>query len=178
MNKFLLALSIFAVSAFLALVVGVSQAQAGNGPSVAPDPADCDELCDGVSDSCDGATTPCLCDTDPCEGTEGDDVICGSGSGEEIRASFGDDIVCGRGGNDTLLGGFGCDDLQGEGGMDTLQGGHCADSLDGGAAAEGDTCKGGFGADSFTGCDLSMSEGQPGDHRSQGECVSAGCGND
>ena len=54
MNKFLLVLSIFAVSAFLALTVGVSQALAGK-------PAPCAEICGSVSGACDGTDSSCFC---------------------------------------------------------------------------------------------------------------------
>ena len=172
MNKFLFVLSIFTVSAFLALTVGVSQALAGH-PSSAPTPVSCSTACNGAELDCDGTNDFCLCEEDDCFGTPGDDVMCGDGSDQVFHGGRGDDIICAAGGNDTLHGGWGCDDLQGEADDDTLRGGHCADSHQGGS--ESDTCKGGWGDDTFDSC--AATPGKTADHKSQGGCISTACGN-
>ena len=52
------------------------------------------------------------------QGTDDDDVICGSSGNNEIRAGDGDDTVYGGAGNDKMIGGAGDDTLDGEGGQD------------------------------------------------------------
>jgi hypothetical protein len=93
-------------------------------------------------------------------GTRGDDVIVGTGAGDEIRALAGDDVVCARGGaddarggpgSDTVLGEEGGDDLRGKTGGDDLDGGPGGDDLNGGAGT--DDCAGGGGGDSLVNCE-------------------------
>ena len=163
MNKFLLVLSIFAVSAFLALTVGVSQALAGLPPT-------CTIICAAVSGACDGTNDSCLCEVAECFGTSGPDWMCGDAKSQVFHGGRGDDIICGRAGDDTLHGGWGLDDLRGEDDNDTLHGGHCADILDGGdGGTNDDSCFGGWGDDSDTECE-SNKEGKDVDHKSQGNC--------
>jgi len=89
--------------------------------------------------------------------SEGDDVIYGSVTDDEIDGLGGDDILYGRQGNDTLLGGAGRDQLFGEDGDDVLDGGADGDALQGGAgddtlrAGPGDFegVSGGVGSDTY-----------------------------
>ena len=160
MRKFIYLAMVFVCFVFIYLVAFTSYVEAGGAPTT------CITTCDVV---CDGSAV--------CSGTDDDDIICGTSSGEEIRAGMGDDIVCGFGGNDTLKGGFGCDSLFGSEGDDDLLGGHCPDYFDGGEGYEvvGDTCLGGFGSDIFTvtgNCETS-DQGQTGNHKTQGNC--GGC---
>ncbi|MFN8159979.1 MAG: calcium-binding protein [Solirubrobacterales bacterium] len=74
-------------------------------------------------------------------GTNGDDVICGSGGGDTINARGGNDLVFGGSGGDTINGGAGRDDLRGEGGGDRVRGNAGPDTLDGRGGA--DTLAGG-----------------------------------
>ena len=185
MSKFLLALNIFAVSAFLAMVVGVSQAQAGTSPSEPPDRADCNNLCDITpATECPVMTAgKCACPDDGsiCNGTGGDDIICGTFHGQDILAGKGDDIVCAGDGADKVHGGRGCDDLQGEDGDDILHGCHCADRLTGHAVVATpttDDCYGNWGDDVFHNCGGIEKFGKTDDHKTKGECVSEGCRND
>jgi len=104
-----------------------------------------------------------------CNGTPGDDVICGDSGVNSISAGKGNDIVCGDDGGDTLRGGHGCDYLLGEGDDDTLQGGLCRDRLDGGLPTNADTCRAGWGMDAANvGCETVNNPGQPGDHPKSG----------
>ncbi len=52
------------------------------------------------------------------QGTDDDDVICGSWTDNEIRAGGGDDTVYGGDGRDKMIGGDGDDTMYGEGGQD------------------------------------------------------------
>ena len=101
------------------------------------------------------------------EGTDGDDVIAGTGEAERIEAGEGDDYVAGYEGDDALDGGDGADRLWGDGGDDTLDGGVGDDVLHGGddddlliggdgddllqGALGNDTMQGGPGADTLQG---------------------------
>ncbi|MGB7292947.1 MAG: hypothetical protein WBD99_12310 [Thermodesulfobacteriota bacterium] len=178
MSRLKIVLSIFAVSAFLALVVGISQAQAG----VAPAPVDCGAIVCDID--CPGGGADCF-------GTDGDDIICGSDDAESIFAGKGDDDVCAGDGNDVVHGGFGDDAINGEDGDDTIQGGwgddnmaggagddtilagRCDDAVDGGEGSEvaGDTCLGGWGLDIFTAdsCE-NEDQGQP-DQDNHANCM-------
>ena len=111
-------------------------------------------------------------------GTADNDLLLGSASYDEIRATQGDDCVVGgdandwlrgggqadvilgqegndrldgQGGRDTLYGGPGNDDLRGGGGRDTLYGDEGTDSLDGGNGT--DTCFGDTATDTFINCE-------------------------
>lgn len=87
-----------------------------------------------------------------CEGTKGDDVICGTDQPDFIKGSFGDDTICGGAGGDTILSGWGDDTVFGEGGGDFILSGHCNDTIDGGDDTE-TACQGGLGDDSISNCD-------------------------
>lgn len=65
-------------------------------------------------------------------GTAGDDVLNGSGAGEQLDGQAGNDQLNGLGGNDTLLGRDGADTLDGGDDDDVLFGGAGADELNGG----------------------------------------------
>ncbi len=51
-------------------------------------------------------------------GTEGADILVGTGIGERMDGRGGDDVVNGRAGNDTLCGGNGENSVNGDGGFD------------------------------------------------------------
>ena len=107
-------------------------------------------------------------------GTSGVDVIDGQGGSDTIRGLSGDDVICaGDGddtvdagsGHDTVFAGTGADRVEGSSGNDrllgeadndSLRGGSGADDLDGGApaAAPGDMCDGGSGADAAASCEV------------------------
>jgi Ca2+-binding RTX toxin-like protein len=70
------------------------------------------------------------------QGTQGNDVICGSAGADAINALGGNDLVFGRGGNDAIQGASGNDTLFGEAGDDLLQGGDGTDKADGGSGAD------------------------------------------
>jgi Ca2+-binding RTX toxin-like protein len=78
-------------------------------------------------------------------GTPGDDVICGSATGDDLGGGGGRDVLLGGGGNDRLSGGDGDDKLVGGDGDDQLVGGAGDDTLvgDGGT----DVAAGGTGSD-------------------------------
>ncbi len=160
----LLYLSMFVVS-FAFMYLGAYDAQAGgNGPTT----------CNGMN-----CTIFCydepggVCDGD--EGTDGNDVFCGSDYTDIQNGGSGLDLLCGYGGMDFLHGGHSCDGLfGGDGDYDILQGGHCPDYFSGGYGS-GDTCLGGWGLDVFTSsasCET-QDQGQETNHKSQGECL--GC---
>ena len=86
-----------------------------------------------AADKCNGA--PCTIECvgpEPCEGTDGDDVICGDDDGQTIFARAGNDIICAGDGNDIVFGGAGNDDIAGEGGNDMISGEEGNDSMAGG----------------------------------------------
>lgn len=102
------------------------------------------ELCPGFKDDSRNHVigTP---GPDNLDGTEGDDVICGLGSGDNLSGLSGDDLILGGLGPDTLKGGAdddtligfkGADDLQGGTGRDTVRGGNESDVMSGGAARD------------------------------------------
>jgi Ca2+-binding RTX toxin-like protein len=64
----------------------------------------------------------------PIAGTEGDDVLVGTGFGDIIDGLAGDDTLEGRGRGDTLYGGLGNDTLDGGAGDDYLVGGEGSDT--------------------------------------------------
>ncbi len=83
-------------------------------------------------------------------GTNGDDVIVGTGSRDTINGRFGNDVICGMGGNDNINGqeggdfidgGEGDDNLIGQMGDDFIHGGEGSDHINGGQG--NDTCVGG-----------------------------------
>lgn len=160
MRKFICSVMFFGWFAFIYLVGFSTQVQAG----AAPGPVDCSTIVCGIN--CPGAGADCF-------GTDGNDFICGSATGESIFAGKGADQVCAGGGNDVIHGGFGDDQINGEGDDDTIQGGwgddnlaggagddtildgRCDDTTDGGSGSEvaGDTCLGGLGDDAHTTCE-------------------------
>jgi len=182
MSKLIFSLMCVGFFAFFYLGVFSSNVEAGHvANSDAPGLVDCNlnAIC-GIDPptTCPIMTAGrCLCPgaSADCFGTAGDDIICGSNTGEEIFAGEGDDIVCAGGGADFLHGGWGCDDLQGEGGGDTLQGGHCADSHDGGSGT--DTCRGGWGDDTAINCNT-YKPGKTDDFKKHRGCISVICGNE
>lgn len=78
-------------------------------------------------------------------GTDGDEELIGTNSGDFIFALGGDDTVLGRNGKDMLYGGSGDDYINGGGGNDTLYGGAGDDILQGGKGS--DILHGGKGHD-------------------------------
>ena len=177
MSRLKIALSIFAVSAFLVLVIGISQARAGVVPNV-----DCSGCPGGIA--CPGGGASCF-------GTAGNDIICGSATVDVIFAGKGSDIVCAGNGADVIHGGYGDDDLDGEGGADEIfggwgedliqgggsddeiHGGRCADLIDG-EGGYGDECHGGRGTEgaSFDNCEQPIAGGDIGleDGDAGGQC--------
>jgi len=190
MRKFLFSLVSLSFFAVFYLVVFSSNVEAGlscpPNQSIAPTPVTCGVVCPAspvaicpalnASDTCNcpGASADCF-------GTDGDDIICGSDTGEEIFAGEGDDIVCAGDGDDILHGGWGCDDLQGEGDADDggigddLRGGHCADSLIGDTDDDADDCRGGWGADDIDECAGINKPGKTCDHKKDRGCDSSFC---
>lgn len=67
------------------------------------------------------------------EGTNGSEILNGTGGPDLIMAKDGSDIVNGNGGNDCIVGGAGGDDLRGGAGNDVILGGANGDSLNGNA---------------------------------------------
>ena len=85
-------------------------------------------------------------------GSEGNDVIRGSGAANVLDGRGGNDEIRGQGGDDRVLGGNGNDKLFGGFGRDVYQGGAGNDVLDAGneSTTEGDDFSGGSGADTIT----------------------------
>ncbi|HYD49268.1 MAG TPA: hypothetical protein VEB21_13010, partial [Terriglobales bacterium] len=83
------------------------------------------------------------------DGTDGNDLIYGSGVTDRIDAKEGDDAVVGRAGDDVVLGGGGDDTLDGMDGADNLDGGLGNDQVFGGEG--NDTLSGGEGIDFLSG---------------------------
>ena len=77
--------------------------------------------------------------------SDGDDVITGTGSADDISALAGDDIITGAAGDDTLDGAQGNDIVVGDGGLDQIRGGDDNDLLLGRGGA--DTVEGNAGND-------------------------------
>ncbi len=75
-------------------------------------------------------------------GTDGDDVIRGTGDRDGIHARRGDDVVLRSTGADLICGGKGADELNGGRGEDTLNGGEGVD-----------VCNGHQALDTFKGCE-------------------------
>ena len=82
-------------------------------------------------------------------GGDGNDIIEGNASANELYGQRGNDTLKGAGGADTLHGDWGDDQLQGEAGDDTLYGGDGGDTLYGGDNV--DTLYGGTGGDYLDG---------------------------
>ncbi|MPZ70457.1 MAG: hypothetical protein GEU71_13160 [Actinobacteria bacterium] len=70
------------------------------------------------------------------EGTNGDDVLNGTGAAERICGFGGNDVIHGRGGGDHVYGGLGSDAIFGNGGPDVIRGGRGNDEFYGGAGAD------------------------------------------
>ncbi|HET7009298.1 MAG TPA: hypothetical protein VFI11_00860 [Anaerolineales bacterium] len=93
-------------------------------------------------------------------------IVVGSGSldggsgNELILGSAGADTIRGRQGADCILGGAGGDDIQGNQDADVLLAGTGNDQLDGGNGPPGetDTCDGGAGTDTFSGCEVTLND--------------------
>ncbi len=83
------------------------------------------------------------------QGTDGDDVICGNNTVNDIKAGDGDDIVYGAGADDDIYGEKGDDTLYGENGQDFIRGGEGNDVLYGNG--ENDDVYGGPGNDKLYG---------------------------
>lgn len=79
------------------------------------------------------------------EGTNGDDVLQGTGAAERICGFGGNDVIHGRSGGDRVYGGLGNDVIFGNGGPDVIRGGRGNDDFYGGAGA--DTIHGDHGND-------------------------------
>jgi Ca2+-binding RTX toxin-like protein len=91
-------------------------------------------------------------------GTNGNDLLVGTGAADLINAGNGSDVVYGGNGDDAMNGGNGDDTLYGEAGNDVLDGGNGNDALDGGEGADqlaggngNDSLEGGAGNDSLSG---------------------------
>jgi Ca2+-binding RTX toxin-like protein len=94
-------------------------------------------------------------------GTQANDLILGSASGDSlggqngtdcIVGGDGDDSLRGLGDGDVLVGGAGNDDLRGGQGDDVIYGGDGDDDINGGNGT--DECFGGGGTDTFTRCEI------------------------
>src|SRR3990167_4031555 len=70
------------------------------------------------------------------EGTNGSEILNGTGGPDLIMAKGSSDIVNGNGGNDCIVGGTGGDDLKGGAGNDVILGGTDGDSLSGNAGQD------------------------------------------
>jgi Ca2+-binding RTX toxin-like protein len=70
------------------------------------------------------------------EGSDGADVITGSGLPDMILGEIGADVIAGGGGNDVIYGGDGADDINGGNGNDIIDGGIGADAMSGGAGTD------------------------------------------
>ncbi|MXQ11135.1 cadherin-like domain-containing protein [Microvirga makkahensis] len=84
-------------------------------------------------------------------GTDGDDVLLGTGCADIIEARAGNDLIDGRSGDDILEGGAGGDHIIGGAGDDIIRGGDGNDIVLGGAG--NDQISGGEGADRLFGDD-------------------------
>ncbi|MEM9012535.1 MAG: S8 family serine peptidase [Pseudomonadota bacterium] len=80
-----------------------------------------------------------------------DDLITGTGVGNDIEGGVGDDTILGGGGQDTVDAGGGADEVDGGNGLDMIVGGSGGDTLGGGAG--GDTIEGDNGNDVIFGDD-------------------------
>ena len=78
-------------------------------------------------------------------GTNGDDVINGTGSNNQFQGLGGDDTIEALGGHDILLGGTGADNLSGSGGDDIIDPGSESGGPDNTGVGNGDTVDGGGG---------------------------------
>ena len=121
MRKFIYLAMFFGCFAFIYLVAFSTQVKAGHIVcpdcySLCPAGTTCPTLDGNGACNCPGASADCF-------GTVGVDVICGTGTGEEIFAGNGSDTVCAAGGVDTVHGGFGDDDLDGGSSGDFIFGG-------------------------------------------------------
>jgi hypothetical protein len=83
--------------------------------------------------------------------TNGNDVILGTMTANDIRALGGDDLICGLGGNDVIRGGAGKDTIYAGAGNDEIWGGALADRIRGGTG--NDIIRGGDGWDWLFGND-------------------------
>jgi len=95
-------------------------------------------------------------------GSDGADVITGSGLPDVITGDIGADVITGGDGNDSIDGGVGADPINGGNGNDIIIGGVGADPMDGGAGIDTmlesadvdflltDTTLAGLGADTLT----------------------------
>ncbi|MEM7276067.1 MAG: calcium-binding protein [Actinomycetota bacterium] len=86
----------------------------------------------------------------------GDDVVCGTGSRDRINTGTGNDRAFGGTGDDVITTGRGTDVAYGEGGSDRINGGHGTDTLHGGSGNDeltggpgNDTLHGGTGSDTM-----------------------------
>lgn len=156
-------LSIFVLTVIIGIGIGVSSANAGSTPQC--NSMDCTIEC----------PTPAPDGSIICEGTSGNDIICGTYSADPdiIDAGKGNDTVCGFDGDDEIEGGKGMDNifggngddfvdggmdndtLNGEAGDDIVEGGKGEDNITGGDGDEtnGDECYGGPQTDTFAGCE-------------------------
>jgi hypothetical protein len=94
-------------------------------------------------------------------GTNGNNILTGTGADDVIAGLEGNDVIEGNGGRDTICGGEGADTLRGNGnddvlnggpGNDTLRGGDGRDLLDGGQGT--DDCNGGLGNNTLFNCEI------------------------
>ena len=111
----------------------------------------------------------------------GDDELFAGGGAALLRGDEGDDLLMGGASDDQLFGGTGADTLLGEGGNDLLEGNDGDDMLDGGDGE--DTLRGGQGIDMLVGGrDQDLLEGGDGDDFLQGDrgddILRGGAGND
>jgi len=108
--------------------------------------------CLGLMCTLSGGTSPII------QGTNGDDVICGTDKDDIILGKSGHDTICGGAGNDIILADNGHDRVEGGPGDDILDGGAGMDMLDGGpdndillGGNDGDLLFGGMGLDYLSG---------------------------
>ena len=95
---------------------------------------------------------------DTLTGGEGVDVLAGSDGADSLDGGAGNDVLQGDANNDVLVGGDGDDSLSGGAGTDTLIGGVGNDTLDGGPGDDTYVFDPGFGVDTVTEADLSISD--------------------
>jgi Ca2+-binding RTX toxin-like protein len=83
-------------------------------------------------------------------GTDGNDIMQGTGDNDYLFGRDGADLLLGLGGNDRLLGGNGNDTLSGGAGKDFLVGDKGDDEMTGGAGADTFLFRSGYGHDTIT----------------------------
>lgn len=127
-----------------------------------------------------GGTVEVIANFENVFGSQGNDIINGTGGANDLEGERGNDEIRGRGGNDVLEGERGNDNLMGNNGNDRLLGGAGNDRLSGGfdndllnGGAGADLLIGGRGSDTFVYRDTSDSTAAANDRIEAGSVSSA-----